>query len=57
MLATASLAEVNSVSIKDVHESGDEDFILLTEAVIEQVVEAKEAISKEVDRRSRSRGH
>ncbi len=51
MMATASLAEVSGLSLLDVYESDDENFISFSAAVIESVVNARENINRELKRK------
>jgi len=51
MVATAALAEIPSLSVKDVYESRDENFISFSYAVVEAVVNARENINREIKRK------
>ena len=51
MLATASLAEVGGLSLLDVYETDDENFISFSTAVVEAVVNARENINNELKRK------
>jgi hypothetical protein len=56
-MAAISLAKVNGINIKDIYETEDPNFILVTEAVVDTVVSAREDIAREMKRRSASNAH